>query len=155
MVTEDPYIVTNIFGKLIKQPKINAMLVQIDETGIYDIPDEDVAFIKAIKCTYLYDKNERVNLCELTPSYYLRGLYTEVYFTEAGDQLSEREKQEYYDWYENSGVDENNYFHCFVIDSMPSNTKVRVGHTGVSYKDSSYDEQMEGLREHYCCNHAI
>ncbi len=153
--TDDPEKMVNIFNKIIRRPRIDAMLVIRDETDLYTLPDDEAPYIKAIKCVYLYDKNYKTHLCEMTPSYYLIWLYTEVYFTEKGEELDEFEKNEYYEKYEHGGADEDKYFHCHDIDGMATKFKYKIGKTGVKYKDSTYDQQIEGLREHYCGNHHL
>ena len=135
---------------------IDARVVALDETYAYYIKEKDKQFIKTIRGVYLYNKNEITHLCEITPSYYLIHLYDQVILTNAAEQLGDFGKDDLYQTYEYRGG-ENIYVHCHQIDKMEGDrSKYHLyGETGVSYDDSDYDDQMEGLREHFCGNHAL
>jgi hypothetical protein len=129
---------------------IDARVIARDETDNYHILDGHRKYIKAILGVYLYDKNEITHCCEFTPSYYLRHVYDTVVLTDAGAELSEAGKDEIFERYENCGG-EDIYVHCSGIDAMEKN-KARYhvhGETGVSFEDTSYDEQMESLLDHF------
>lgn len=136
---------------------IDARVVALDETANYDIGKKYRRYIKAIRGVYLYDKNEVTHCCEFTPSYWLIHLYDQVVLTKAGEKLGDCAKDEIYQEYEHCGG-ENIYIHCSHIDAVESGAKPLdyryhvYGATGVGYKDSSHDDQMEGLREHFCAN---
>jgi hypothetical protein len=56
--------------------KINA--VSLNETRCYTIREEDKKYIKEIRGVYAYNPESCTHLCELTPSYDLRFLYTYI-----------------------------------------------------------------------------
>ena len=152
---------TNIFGKKIRRPQIDAWVIAFNETGYYVIADEHKNLIKEIRSVYIFDRNERTCCCEITPSYYLIHLYDEVILTdEAYDTLTDEQKEEIDNEYEYSGGEDNNhYVHCYEIDAIIQK-RVRfqtyhAGKTGVKYSDTPYEEQMESLREHYNANHCL
>ena len=78
--------------------------------------------------------------------------------SEAGEALDEFAKDEIYQRYEHEGGD-NIYVHTWqidaLIDRMGPGDHHHYGDTGVDYDKSDYDEQMEGLQEHFRCNGAI
>ena len=138
---------------------IDAYVVAFSEMGHYSITEEDQPHIQDIRGVYLFDRHQRTFCCEMTPSYWLIHLYDEVVLTpEADEALDESEKDAIYQEYENCGGDDI-YVHCHTIDAKieankPS-TVYHYGGTEVSYDQSGYEEQMEGLREHLSCNHCL
>jgi hypothetical protein len=137
---------------------IDARLIAMNQTEFYQIAEADKPFIRAIRAVYLYDKNQVTHLCEFTPSYYLIHLYDEVMFTDAGADLDDFKQDEIFQRYEHCGS-ENVYMHCHDVDQMARSgkrfTHYKAGRTGVSFEDTSREEQMEALREHYCANVAL
>ena len=136
---------------------IFACLVALDFGDNWQISEADKPFIQSIRSIFFYDKNERTHLCEFTPSYYLVFLNHTVILTEAGEALSESAKDTLYQRYEFEEQD-NPYYHCHDIDAFEERAKGKhgekgrwhkYGRTGVSYKDSDRDSQIEGLREHF------
>lgn len=136
---------------------IDAHIIAIDETEYYNIAPEHRQHISQIRGVYLFDTNQVTHCCELTPSYYLIHLYNEVIFTD-GDDLDDGTRDEIEQNYAHEGSDDI-YVHCHTVDGMIETAKRfthhHYGHTGVSLDDSDYDEQIEGLREHFCCNVAF
>lgn len=134
---------------------IDAYVVAFDETGNYRIAEKHRPFIQSIRGVYLFNRNEETYCCELTPSYFLIHLYDEVIFE---GEVSEELRDEISQKYEHCGGDDI-YVHCRTIDSlMPGHRPGWIHHYGnteVSYDDSDYNEQMEGLREHFCGNHVL
>ena len=137
--------------KTARKKKIDAYVVSLDETNNYILNPRESEYIQSIRGVYFYDYNEQTCCCEFAPSYWLYHLYDEVVFNEEGEKLSEEEKSVIYDIYENNGGDDI-YVHCHTIDKMK---KHHYGSTGVKYSESDYDEQIEGLREHFCGNHVM
>jgi hypothetical protein len=138
---------------------IDAYVVAFSEVDHYQIREEDRPHIQDIRGVYLFDRHERTFCCEMTPSYWLIHLYDEVVLTpEAQEALDELEKDTIYQEYEYCGGDDI-YVHCHTIDGMieadKPNTVYHYGWTAVRYRDSDHEEQMEGLREHFCCNHCL
>jgi hypothetical protein len=138
---------------------IDAYVIAFSEMDHYFIKEEDRPNIQDIRGVYLFDRNERTFCCEMTPSYWLIHLYDEVVLTpEADDALGECEKDAIYQEYEYCGGD-NIYVHCHTIEARieanKRNTVHHYGGTEVSYDESDYDEQLEGLQEHFCCNHCL
>jgi hypothetical protein len=137
---------------------IDAHVVALDETDHYNIAPADRPLIAKIRGVYLFNSNERTHCCEFTPSYYLIHLYDQVFLTEDGDALDESAKDEIYQRYEHEGGD-NIYVHCHTIDAlvekMGPGDHHHHGATGVDYDKSDYDEQLEGLVEHFHCNCVI
>jgi hypothetical protein len=137
---------------------IDARLIAIDETSHYAIEEQDKPFIRQIRAVYLYDRNEVTHLCEFTPSYFLIHLYDEVVLTDAGAALDDFKQDEIFQRYENEPSD-NIYMHCHDVDQMARSgrrfTHYKHGRTGVRLTDVPREEQMESLREHFCCNHRL
>ena len=146
--------ITNIFGEVRRRRQIDAFVVSFNETEHYFIAEKDRPFIAEIRGIYFFNRNERTHVCEMTPSYWLMHLSDEVHFTEAGEALSEEEKDRIYQEYEYEGGDDI-YVHCHTLDKLIAlrgkkrRGKVyHYGKTGVKYSDSSYDEQIDGIREY-------
>jgi len=137
---------------------IDARLIAMDQTRYYAIEEQDRPFIRQIRAVYLYDRNEVTHLCEFTPSYFLIHLYDEVVLTDAGAALDDHRQDEIYQRYENCGS-EDTYMHCADVDQMARSgrrfTHHKHGRTGVKLTDVPREEQMESLREHFSCNHAL
>jgi hypothetical protein len=137
---------------------IDAHVLAFDETSHYHIPEADAPYIAQIRGVYLFDANQRTHCCELTPSYYLIHLYDEVHLTDAGLALDESAQDDLYQQYEYCGGDDC-YVHCHTVESRIEKANRGVhyhyGNPEVTYDDVTYDEQMEALREHLCCNHKV
>ena len=134
---------------------IDAFAVALDETANYEIAEKHRPYIKRIMGVYLFDRNQRIHCCELTPSYYLIHLYDQVILTEAGEAMGEEFKDDLHEEYEHCGG-ENIYVHCSEISKLiDRNEKWTVYYYGdpeIDYEDSDYDDQMEGIREYLCAN---
>lgn len=134
---------------------IDAYVVAFDETRNYRIAEKHRPLIQSIRGVYLFNKNEVTHCCELTPSYLLIHLYDEVVLAgEVSDELREKISEEY----EHCGGDDI-YVHCHTIEVDRGGHRPgwvhHYGNPEVSYEDSDYNEQMEGLREHFCGNHVL
>lgn len=144
-------------NKATKQLPIDARVIALNETEFYYLPDEHKRYIRAIRGIYLYDANRHTHCCELTPSYWLIFLYNSVILTEEGLALGGT-KGELYDEYEYGTGGEDCYMHCHTVDRLAKAAEAGLGDyyahgaTEVSYKDSDYDEQIEGLVEHFIGN---
>ena len=134
---------------------INAHVIALDETNHSNISPSDKPHIAKIMGVYLYDENEITYCCELTASYYLIHLYDVVVLT---GELDEEKEAALYEKYENQGGD-NIYVYCCEIDALVKmkgpGGHYHYGTTGVGYDASDHEEQMEGLREHFCANHVV
>ncbi len=134
---------------------IDAYVVALDETWGWILDKADAPFIKAIRTVYLFDRNERVHCCEMTPSYYEIHLYHQV---ECQPGTSEDRAQAIYDKYENLPGDDF-YVHCCdlekIIKADEPFTVHHYGATTVSYDDVSRDDQLDALREHFCANNPL
>lgn len=132
---------------------IDAHVIGIDETEFYTFLAEHAPYIDRILAVYLYDANERTHLCELAASNYLRFLHHVVRLTEAGVNLSDEKKEELYTEYETNNPNDNQYMHCLTLEQLakvgPPENYYHYGATEVSYEDSDYDDQIEGLIEHF------
>jgi hypothetical protein len=137
---------------------IDAYVVAFSQIGDYFIKEEDQPLIQDIRGVYLLNRNERTFCCEMTPSYWLIHLYDEVNLTPEADGLDECERDAIYQEYEYCGGDDI-YVHCHTIDAMIENNKQNTVHhyggTEVSYDESDYEEQMDGLQEYFTCNHCL
>ena len=137
---------------------IDAYVVSFSQIGDYSIKEEDRRHIQDIRGVYIFDRHQRTFCCEMTPSYWLIHLYDEVILTPEADKLEEFEKDAIYQEYEYCGG-EDIYIHCHTIDAMIEANKPfsvhHYGRTNVRYDESDYDEQLEGLREYFCCNHCL
>ena len=129
---------------------INAWLVALDETEHWHIPEKFKDIVISIRGVYLLDRNEITHCCETTPSYWLMHLYDSPVYSDAYDKLTDEEKEEVHDYFEMEHGDDI-YVHCHTIDRMLQKRKKGIvyhyGKTGVRYRDSSYDEQLDGIRE--------
>ena len=134
---------------------IDAQVISLNETEYYQIDEADAPFIAEIRGAYFFDRNLITHCCELTGSYFLMHVSDCVILTDAGKELTDEQKDDIYEKYECNGGDDI-YVHCHTIDRLIENAGRfeyhNYGETGVSYEDSVYDEQIEGLREHFCGN---
>ena len=137
---------------------IDGHVVALNETNHYKIKPEHQPHIQAIRGVYLYDANSHTHCCELTPSYYLIYLYDEVILTpEADESLSDEAKEAIYEEYEYCDG-EDIYVHVHNLDTYVAAHPERHHHHGgteISYDDSDYDDQIEGLREYFNGNHVL
>jgi hypothetical protein len=142
----------------LERSPIDAHVVALDVTEYFSIADEHAPFIERIRSVYLFDRNERTHCCELTPSHYLIHLYDQVILTDAGDELDDYAKDDIYQTYEYCGS-EDIYVHCHVLDRIIAKAdRGNHYHDGIvnaPYADTTHDEQMEALREHFCGNHYV
>ena len=132
---------------------IDARVIAIDETELYTFPEEHKPYIEKILAVYLYDANERTHLCELTASHFMRFLYHTAVLTEEGEALDDDKVEKLYDEYELENYNEDQYMHCADLERLADKGTERnylnYGETDVSYEDSEYDDQIEGLIEHF------
>ncbi len=131
--------------------EIDAWAIAIDETDCYFISEVDAPLIKQVRGVYLFDRNRRIHVCELTPSYGLTHLYNQVILVDDNDPR----REELYDEYEHCSSDDI-YMHCSTIDRIIEQSDYSVvdhyGNTEVSLDDVDYDYQMESVREYFCGN---
>lgn len=132
---------------------IDARIIALDETEYYHLEPEEARYIRAIKGVYLYDANRHTHCCELTPSYYLIFLYNSVNLTDEGLALNDEARGELYDKFEVECGGDDCYMHVHTVDQLAEKAGKGEYHVygdpEVSYDDSDYDEQIEGLVE-YC-----
>ena len=141
---------------------IDAYIVGLKSKHNYFIDEEDKAEVEEIMWVFLVDRNVATYCCEMTPSYWLTYLYGYVV---AKDGTDEERVHQLDDKYVNHfhGETPDHYRHCHalngLLDSVGHSDRAsnvyHYGETGVSFDDSSYDEQMEGLREHYQGNWTV
>ena len=138
---------------------IDAHVIALNQTLDWNIRHEDKKYIDKINSVYFYNKNVVYHLCEFTQSYDLYFLYYEVVLNDKGNNLSDDKKEALCSSYEDEPCDDDNgkYYHCKDIDCLEGNKSnhYHYGATEVSYEDTPYEEQMESLREHFCCNHKL
>jgi hypothetical protein len=142
----------------IEATPIDAYAVALVETRNYFLDPADAPFIQDIRGMYLFDRNERVHCCEMTPSFYLVHLYDQVV---CHPGTSEDRAQKIYEKYENHGGDDK-YVHCHEIEALIDHgdtaTACHLGRpeyrTGrpVPYEEMDHDEQMDSMREAYSSN---
>jgi len=139
-----------------KELPIDGHILAIDHTRDCLII-EDKPYIESVEDVYLFDKNRVTHCCELTPSYYLMFLYCRINFSKKGEKLSDVEHEKLRDKYELE-PGEDIYVHTHSIDQLVENAKAKrfcyrhYGDTGVPFDETSRDEQMEALREHFKCD---
>jgi len=92
--------------------KVN--VISCNDTNFYNIRKEDNVFIKEIRTVYAYNPESCTNLCELTPSYELRYLYTYIVFTCDPSEDKHSELEERYCQEDN----EDTYMHCSSVRAM-------------------------------------
>lgn len=130
---------------------IDAWCIALDETANYYIKPEHRPLVRKILGVYLFDRNVQTHCGELTPSYYLIHLYDQVI---AEDDATESQREELYASYEAEQA-QDRYMHCARVERIMSAHPERVHHygdTGVSFDDTSREDQMESLREHFVGN---
>ncbi len=134
--------------------EIDAWAIALDETDRYSISEADALHIKQIRGVYLFDRNRRTHVCELTPSYWLIHLYDQVILVDDDDPQRDR----LYEDYEHCPSDDE-YMHCSTIDRIIEQSDYSVvdhyGNTEVSLDDVDYDDQMESVREYFCGNRSF
>jgi hypothetical protein len=131
---------------------IDAIVVALDETEHYSFRSGDDQYIEKMLGVYLIDRAEQTCCCEFTPSYYLYHLYDTMVLSAAGRELADEQADRLSQDYEFCGGCDDCYAHCRVIDKLAAENIHVYGATGVSYDDSTYEEQIEGLAEHFRCN---
>lgn len=113
--------------------------VAVNDTAAFNLDPEDAPHIYRIWSVYFYDADERTHLCEATPSYHLRGLYTTVeFFVGVCEEVRER----IYDRYTQEGV-EDTYMHCSTVERFHN----------VEYGPVDDDTTEDDVREHWQGNH--
>ena len=123
--------------------KTNLNVVAIKETCFWNEDFIKQNNIKKIESVYLLDKNQVVNCCELTPSYWLEFLYYIV--DSENEEATERVDSETGEY--------GTYYHCSDIDKMECED---VSFLDFEYK--SQEEYMDKISEaiEYCnCNHQL
>lgn len=114
----------------------NWHVVAINDTHYWNLKEEDKPYIEKMLSVYYFDKNEITYCCEITPSYFLCGLYnTAVCKLDTPEAVRER----IYDRYEGEPCDDC-YVHCSVADRMES-------------KPYGEDEDEDVVREYWQGNH--
>lgn len=90
--------------------------VSFDDTSYYQIPEEDMVYIERIVSTYLYRDDECTHLCEITPSFELRWLMTEVWTVpDTSDEVREELSERYETWH-----GEDIYMHVRDVEHRPT-----------------------------------
>jgi hypothetical protein len=135
---------------------IDAYVVSRSEKHAYNIEEKDRPLILDIRGVYLFDASKNTHCCELTPSYLLYHLYDEVILTDdACEYLTDEQKISIYEKYEHLESDDV-YLHCKDV-STAIKTKTMQSHhygdTNIRLEDTTYDEQIKSLCEHFCGNH--
>ncbi len=130
---------------------IDARVVAITETHHYDLPPEHARYIENIRGVYLYNANRRTYCCEMTPSFWLIFLCHSILLSKEGKAIDDEVCEKLYEEYEIDNPGNNQYVHCAVIEQLTKTTSnyLEYGATGESYEDSDYNEQIEGLVEHF------
>ena len=142
---------------------IDAYAVQFDETTDYNIEPEDRPYVRRILGAYLFDRNQRTHCCELTPSYYLIYLFTQVELTDAGLALDDDARGVLYDRYEMEPSDDR-YVHCGEINRyLETAGRANVFNYGdvaqhdladeIADADERHNVEMESIREDLCGNY--
>jgi hypothetical protein len=112
--------------------------VGMDSTFAYIIAEEDRPYVKRIIDVFFYDKNEHTYVCELTPSYFLRHLYTFIEWAD-GPEVSAGKQDELDNRYCHEPTDDT-YMHCSDVD--------RLTEFVATLPDSGNDTEDE-VREHW------
>jgi len=130
---------------------MNIHVVALNETGNYNITDEDRPYIAKIRGVYLFDIDQHTNVCELTPSYYLIHLCDQVILTPAGTALDDDQRDCLYQTYEYCDG-KNSYYHCHEIDTLIKTDPDNHCAYGDSVVEGDYDEQIKAVQEYLCAN---
>jgi hypothetical protein len=114
--------------------------VGIDVTAHYSVAEEDKPHVKRIIDVFFYDRNEHTHLCEATPSYFLRYLYTTIEYAEGvffNEDLRERLDQE--------------YAHCYTEDSYMHVSDVdRITELAAVYGEEATEEEVREYWQGNC-----
>lgn len=109
-----------------------------DVTRHYNISPEDAPHVEKIVDVFFYDRNEYTYLCELTPSYYLRYLYSFVSCKDdTSDDVRDRIDDRY--GYVHEPTD-SVYVHVADVDPLPS----------VAYGQEATEEEVREYWQSNC-----
>lgn len=114
---------------------MNIRVVSVNDTQHYNLRPEDRADIVSIHTVYAYTPEVHVHLCELTPSYELRYLYTYLTAADHVDSWRADELDSVYCYEPN----EDTYMHC-------GSALFRTA------KDCGEFEDLQSAAEYLCCN---
>lgn len=91
-----------------------AVEIQIPRDCLGYLPDEDQARIEAIYDVYFYDKNAHTYCCEMTPSYFMEYLSTNIVIKPGVPEMEVGALQDEYC----NGNGEDCYMHCSDVDRI-------------------------------------
>lgn len=111
--------------------------VAFDQTYAWNIAEEDKPFIEKMLGVYFFNKNERTNCCELTPSYWFHFLHNiAVTTSDCPENVRERISERY----EMSPDDDGGFYAwCSRIKDMET----------VAYGPIDDDETEDDIREYW------
>ena len=149
----------------IARTPIDAYAVSFDFTEYYNIDPADRPYIESIRAAFVFDRNQRTHLCELTASYFLIHLYDYVCLSAAAEQLDDDAREELRErldeTYAHCGCDDE-YRHCSGIERLiAANQPGNLYHYGDVEErrladsddaDENHAAGMETIREHLCGN---
>jgi len=95
---------------------IKVNVIALNETQFYRFQKEDCVLIKEIRAAYAYNPESRTHLCELTPSYFLRYLYSYIVL-EDGVEVSDDKRSELDERYCYEPTDDT-YMHCLTVKNL-------------------------------------
>lgn len=133
-------------------PPIDACFVALEPTDDYHFTEEERRHVKAVYDIFLYNRNEHTYCCELTPSYWLYYVDTQILFQDGAPDSARAAITGKY----TLGPGDSCYVHVRAIDAIAANSGSNKsgmrrhlvhGATGIPYADLSYDEQIEDLIE--------
>ncbi len=104
-----------------------------DETKYWNVRPEDKRFIKGFIGVYMFDRNSKTYVAELTPSYALLHVYNDVIFKpKMYDGKHDRKRDELQEHYLYSGgaYSEDTYMHVSSVESFMKKHKKKVYHYG-------------------------
>jgi hypothetical protein len=140
--------------KVTETRTLDLWLVRLEQTNHHPVAgDEEVLGWAEV---YLYDRNEVTYCCELTPSYCLYALYTEVMLKDFGEGLSEEELSRLHEEHETSLDEYVRYVHCHDIQRLDDDPR-RAYHIGEQMVEEgqTYEDVIEGYSEFYRGNHML
>ncbi len=142
------------------RPDFHLVVIAQNLERDWNLP-EYIDKIERIESVFLFDKNVHVHCCELTPSYELWPVETRVIFKPDFDQDANEElRDEIEEVVRRADEPEVEYHHVGPHDRWMAARPAQVKHLGdtgdgVSYDETSYDDQRREAIEHCQGNHQI
>ena len=112
--------------------------IGLDARNYWRIPSRFEDRIDKLLLVCAFNRNERTNCCELTPSYYLHKIVYDVHVKAGVDDAL---RQEIYDFIaEGASADDSGYYHVSLIEQLLKQTPTATHHLGREFIDEDDDD---------------